>query len=329
MTQWTAQDSAMLYNVKRWGAGYFDISEQGDVMVEDPASGLKVSFADITTMVKTRGLDLPVLVRFPHIIHDRVAHLVSSFADAIAMEEYGGRFTPVYPIKVNQQYRVVKELVAGQKKVLNGHMGLEAGSKPELLAVLAVAEPGCSTIVCNGYKDLDYIRLALVGQRLGHRVYIVLEKSTELHDVLSIAAELGVKPRIGVRARLSTIGKGNWQDTGGPKSKFGLSASEILHTVELLEAQGQLGAFQLLHFHLGSQIANIQDIQIGLREAARFYSELRLLGVPIDIVDVGGGLGVDYEGTASRSSCSMNYTMAEYAKRVVHAFRDAALANDL
>ncbi|MCH8551046.1 MAG: biosynthetic arginine decarboxylase [Natronospirillum sp.] len=326
---WTATDSLHLYNMDRWSAGYFGVTPEGDVAALDPKTGHQVSLPAIITALREQGLSLPVLVRFPHILHDRVHSLVDSFQRAIALENYHGRFTPVYPIKVNQQFGVVREIVRGQKAALDGHMGLEAGSKPELLAVLALSEPGRSTIVCNGYKDRDYIRLALVGQRLGHKVFLVLEKSSELNDVLSVARELGVKPRIGVRARLSTIGKGNWQDTGGPKSKFGLSASEILHTVEQLRQHKVLDSFQLLHFHLGSQIANIQDIQVGLREAARFYSELRLLGVPIEVVDVGGGLGVDYEGTASRSTCSINYSLDEYAKRVVHAFRDAALANDL
>ncbi|MFY0663972.1 MAG: biosynthetic arginine decarboxylase [Natronospirillum sp.] len=329
MTNWTAQDSVALYNVNRWGAGYFDIAENGDVTVKDPDSSSTVSFTRILELVQEKGLELPVLIRFPHILHHRVANLVGSFARAIESEEYEGHFMPIYPIKVNQQRHVVEEIVEGQKRVLDGRIGLEAGSKPELLAVLAVAEPGKSTIVCNGYKDKDYIRLALVGERLGHKVYIVLEKSSELIDVLSIAEELGVEPRIGVRARLSTVGKGNWQDTGGYKSKFGLSASEILRTIEILRSRDKVAAFQLLHFHLGSQIANIQDIQVGLREAARFYTELCTLGMPINVVDVGGGLGVDYEGTASRNVCSMNYSMDEYAKKVVHAFREAAIQNDL
>ncbi len=329
MASWSARDSSELYNVARWGGGYFRIADDGSVEVLDRNSGAHVSFQTLSQRCREAGLQLPVLMRFPHILHDRVRTLVDAFHQGIDYEGYRGHFTPIYPIKVNQQFRVVKELVAGQKAVLDGRMGLEAGSKPELLAVLAIAEPGRSTIVCNGYKDRDYIRLALIGQRLGHQVYIVLEKSSEVDDVLTLARELGVSPRIGVRARLSSISKGNWQDTGGPKSKFGLSASEILNTVDRLRRADALEAFQLLHFHLGSQIANIQDIQIGLREAARFYSELSLLGVPLKVVDVGGGLGVDYEGTASRSACSVNYSLNEYASRVIHAFRDAADRHDL
>ncbi|QEW06004.1 biosynthetic arginine decarboxylase [Nitrincola iocasae] len=329
MADWNASDSLALYNVSRWGAGYFGISEQGDVTVRDTLSGAEVSFADILQMIQARGLELPVLIRFPHILHHRVASLVDSFARAIENEEYQGRFISVYPIKVNQQREVVEAIVAGQRQVLAGNTGLEAGSKPELLAVLAMSEPGKSTVICNGYKDEDYIRLALTGERLGHKVYIVLEKSSELNDVLRVAAELKVQPRIGVRARLSTVGKGNWQDSGGLKSKFGLSASEILKTIEILRSHDQVQAFQLLHFHLGSQIANIQDIQVGLREAACFYAQLRLMGMPVEVADVGGGLGIDYEGTASRSICSMNYTLDEYAKRVVQAFKEVALEHDL
>ena len=329
MTDWSAKESLALYNVERWGAGYFGISEQGDATVRDTVSGAEVSFAEILQMVQARGLELPVLVRFPHILRHRVASLVESFDRAIEHENYQAHFTSVYPIKVNQQREVVEAIVAGQRQVLQGRTGLEAGSKPELLAVLALAEPGKSTIVCNGYKDEDYIRLALTGERLGHKVYIVLEKSSELNDVLRVAKELNVQPRIGVRARLSTVGKGNWQDSGGLKSKFGLSASEILKTIEILRAHDQVQAFQLLHFHLGSQIANIQDIRVGLREAACFYAQLRLMGMPVDVADVGGGLGVDYEGTASRGVCSMNYTLDEYAKRVVQAFKEVAMEHDL
>ncbi|RAU18554.1 arginine decarboxylase [Nitrincola tibetensis] len=329
MSSWSANESLSLYNVKRWGAGYFSIAENGDVTVLDPSTGAEVSFAHIREITHEKGLELPILIRFPHILKDRVAQLVSSFARAIEYEDYQGQFTCVYPIKVNQQREVVEGIIAGQRQALKGYTGLEAGSKPELLAVLALAEPGYSTIVCNGYKDEDYIRLALMGEKLGHKVYIVLEKASELNDVLTIAKELEVSPRIGVRARLATVGKGNWQDSGGLKSKFGLSASEILKTIDILKDNQQTQAFQLLHFHLGSQIANIQDIQVGLREAACFYAQLRLMGLPVEVADVGGGLGIDYEGTASRSICSMNYTLDEYAKRVVQAFKEVSMEHGL
>lgn len=329
MSQWSIQDSLDLYNVPRWGAGYFGINAAGDVTIRDPHSQAITSFAELLPLIQNQGLELPLLLRFPHILKHRVAALVHSFQRAIAQENYSAPFTPIYPIKVNQQREVVHAIMQGQRQVLNGLTGLEAGSKPELLAVLALSTPGQSVIVCNGYKDAEYIQLALMGERLGHRVYIVLEKSSELGEVLRQAKALKVQPRIGVRARLASVGKGHWQDSGGAKSKFGLSASEILKTVEILQEAGQSQAFQLLHFHLGSQIANIQDIQVGLREAACFYAQLRLLGMPIEVADVGGGLGVDYEGTASRNPCSVNYTLDEYAKRVVQAFHQVALEHDL
>ncbi|OZB18033.1 MAG: arginine decarboxylase, partial [Marinobacter sp. 34-60-7] len=232
-----------------------------------------------------------------------------------------GQYTAVYPIKVNQQRRVVEELLAAEPAASAGQIGLEAGSKPELMAVLALAPRQGSVIICNGYKDREYIRLALIGQALGHRVFIVVEKQSELPLILAEAKQLKVSPLIGVRARLATIGKGNWQNTGGEKSKFGLSASQVLDVVETLRQADALDTLQLLHFHLGSQIANIRDIQTGLKECARFYTELRQLGAPIGTVDIGGGLGVDYEGTRSRSSCSMNYSVFEYAYNVVHVLQ--------
>ncbi len=216
---------------------------------------------------------------------------------------------------------MVEELLTTEPAASKGQIGLEAGSKPELMAVLAMSQQPGSVIVCNGYKDREYIRLALIGQTLGHRVFIVVEKKSELPLILEEAERLGVSPLIGVRARLATIGKGNWQNTGGEKSKFGLSASQVLDVVNTLRDAGALHTLQLLHFHLGSQIANIRDIQTGLRECARFYSELRQMGAPVGTVDIGGGLGVDYEGTRSRSSCSMNYSVYEYAYNVVHVLQ--------
>ena len=229
-----------------------------------------------------RDLHLPVLVRFSEILHDRVNSLCRAFNEVAAAEQYQGRYTAVYPIKVNQQRRVVEEILRSEPAASAGQIGLEAGSKPELMAVLALSRRPGSTIVCNGYKDREYIRLALIGRRLGHQVYIVVEKRSELPLILEEARKLKVKPLIGVRARLASIGKGNWQNTGGEKSKFGLSASQVLDVVEQLRQHNALDSLQLLHFHLGSQIANIRDIQSGLKECARFYSELRSLGAPVD-----------------------------------------------
>jgi len=320
-----------VYNIEHWSEGFFDVNAHGEVVLSHGQLSLKT----ISQQLEEQGLNLPVLVRFPNILHDRVKQINSAFADAISMQGYQGGFTSVYPIKVNQQRRVVEELVAGQIKQGQA-IGLEAGSKPELMAVLSMAGSGGAdqqsqqaVIVCNGYKDSHYIRLALLGEKLGHKVYLVVEKLSELDEILSIAQALNVKPRLGIRARLSSIGKGNWQNTGGEKSKFGLSAQQILKVVERLKTLNALDSFQLLHFHLGSQIANIRDIQTGLSECSRIFAELSNIGCDIDVLDVGGGLGVDYEGTRSRSFCSMNYSMAEYASNVVHVFKNTCQANNL
>jgi arginine decarboxylase len=317
---WTVNDAIELYNINRWSEGYFTVNESGDTIVT--CNG-KTSLKDIALAAKAKGLQLPLLVRFPHILHDRVAQITHAFQNAIENEHYQNIYQPLYPIKVNQQRRVVEEIIKGQRLAGAPRIGLEAGSKPELMAVLAEAAKGPATIVCNGYKDEEYIRLALSAEKLGHHVYLVVEKSSEVDWILDVSKQMAVLPRIGVRARLSSVGKGKWENSGGEKSKFGLTASEIIKVTEQLREHNRLDCFQLLHFHLGSQIANIRDIQIGLRECARFYIELRKIGVPIDNVDVGGGLGVDYEGTRSREACSMNYSTQEYANNVVYAFRDA------
>jgi len=317
---WTVNDAIELYNINRWSEGYFSVNESGDTIVN---AANKTSLKDIALAARHKGLQLPLLVRFPHILHDRVAQITTAFANAIESERYQNEYQPLYPIKVNQQRRVVEEIINGQRLAGANRIGLEAGSKPELMAVLAEAAKGPTTIVCNGYKDEEYIRLALSAEKLGHHVYLVVEKSSEVDWILDLSKKMSVLPRMGVRARLSSMSKGKWQSTGGEKSKFGLTASEIIAVAERLKEHNRLDCFQLLHFHLGSQIANIRDIQIGLRECARFYVELRNLNVPVGIVDVGGGLGVDYEGTRSRESCSMNYSTQEYANNVVYAFRDA------
>lgn len=323
------QDANQVYNIRHWGSGYFAVNAAGRVQVQ-PSSARQQQL-DLTLLVeelRSAGLTLPVLVRFPDILQDRVNRLCAAFDRAMENHAYLGGYTAVYPIKVNQQRRVVEELLESQARV-EARVGLEAGSKPELLAVLALSAKNPSTLVCNGYKDSEYIRLALMGERLGHQVYIVVEKPSEVALVLKEARELGVKPRLGVRARLSSLGKGHWQDSGGEKSKFGLAASQILAMVEQLRAADSLDCLQLLHFHLGSQIANIRDIQRGLKECGRFYQELLALDAPIKVVDVGGGLGVDYEGTRSRSVCSINYSMEEYANNVVHAIHQICEANQL
>ncbi|MFG6665869.1 biosynthetic arginine decarboxylase [Halomonas sp. HNIBRBA4712] len=317
-----AQRARRTWNIDQWGSGYFDVDDQGQALVRPLGSDIEgpaLSLNALTRELQNAGLRLPVLVRFSDILHDRVEQLCSAFDAAMQEADYTGGYTAVYPIKVNQQRRVVEEILATAERG-SGRVGLEAGSKPELLAVLALSDAGSSLIVCNGYKDREYVRLALLGEKLGHKVYLVVEKLSELSLILEEARELEVTPRIGLRARLSSVGKGKWQNTGGEKSKFGLTASQILSVVDTLKRENALESLQLVHFHLGSQIANIRDIQRGLRECARFYQNLIALGAPVDTVDVGGGLGIDYEGTRSRSDCSVNYSMREYARNVVNAF---------
>lgn len=323
MAETAASPAHKVYNIAHWSDGYITVNGRGEVeMCPDRGrTEARINLPNLTRSLADAGVALPVLIRFTDILHDRVNKLCGAFNKVTAEQGYQGRYTAVYPIKVNQQRRVVEELVAAEPAASAGQVGLEAGSKPELMAVLALAHQPGSVIVCNGYKDREYIRLALIGQKLGHRVFIVVEKQSELPLILDEAQSLGVSPLIGVRARLATIGKGNWQNTGGEKSKFGLSASQVLDVIDTLKQANALDTLQLLHFHLGSQIANIRDIQTGLRECARFYSELHQLGAPIGTVDIGGGLGVDYEGTRSRSSCSMNYSVFEYAYNVVHVLQ--------
>ncbi|GAA5194103.1 biosynthetic arginine decarboxylase [Ferrimonas gelatinilytica] len=318
---WTVDKALELYNVPYWGRGYFHINSQGNVEVR-PEQGKPDRAIDLAALteqlVSERGAKLPLLVRFPDILQGQVQNLCGAFRGAIEEYGYRGDYLAVYPIKVNQQRSVVNALIAGGGEQL----GLEAGSKGELMAVLAMAQDAAQVIVCNGYKDSEYVRLALIGQKMGYDVYLVIEKMSELELVLQESRKMGIVPRLGVRARLASQGKGKWQSSGGEKSKFGLSAMQILKLVERLRTEGRLDSLQLLHFHLGSQIANIRDIQKGLTECGRFYMELRKLGAPITTVDVGGGLGVDYEGTRSQSSCSVNYSQQEYANNVVYAIGD-------
>ena len=319
MTDWTIDSARATYNIAYWGNGYFDINDQGHVIArpdpQAPHPGI-----DLHTLARefvSHDLTLPVLVRFSGILHHRIDELCAAFAKASDTDGYQGRYTAVYPIKVNQQRSVVEALLShGADRV-----GLEAGSKPELLAVLALSRPN-AVVVCNGYKDREYIRLALIGKQLGHRVHIVVEKLSEVEMVIEEARALGTTPLLGMRVRLASLGAGKWQNTGGDKSKFGLSAAEVLRVVARLREAGMLDALQMMHFHMGSQIANIQHIQTGMGEAVRYYAELQRQGATIRVLNVGGGLGVDYEGTRSRSFCSMNYSVEEYAHNIVHAIKD-------
>jgi arginine decarboxylase len=324
MNDWTIEDARAGYNVTHWSQGFYGIGEAGEVTVSpDPHNpSHKIGLHALAQDMVKAGVALPVLVRFPQILHHRVESLCDAFNQAIKKYEYQSDYLLVYPIKVNQQKTVVEEILASQVSKEVPQLGLEAGSKPELMAVLAMAQKASSVIVCNGFKDKEYIRLALIGEKLGHKVYIVLEKMSELKMVLVEARELGVTPRLGLRTRLAFQGKGKWQASGGEKSKFGLSAAQVLKVVDELKEANMLESLQLLHFHLGSQIANIRDIRQGVSEAGRFYCELRQLGASINCFDVGGGLAVDYDGTRSQSNNSMNYGLTEYANNIVNVLTD-------
>ena len=324
-SQWTVADSRSVYGIRHWGAGFFSINDAGRVEVRPngPDSAPIDLYAQLDGL-RESGLSLPLLVRFPDILQSRVRQLTSAFDAAIERLEYGSRYTALYPIKVNQQEAVVENIIATQ----DVSIGLEAGSKPELMAVLALAPKG-GTIVCNGYKDREFIRLALMGQKLGHNVFIVIEKESEVQFVIEEAARIKVTPQVGLRVRLSSLASSKWADTGGEKSKFGLSAAQILSVVERLKQAKLDQGIRLLHFHMGSQIANLADYRKGFREAIRYYGELRALGLPVDHIDVGGGLGVDYDGTHSRNASSINYDMEDYAATVVDMLKEFCDRQDI
>jgi arginine decarboxylase len=325
---WTIDDARALYNIGGWGAGYFDISAAGHVIVRpDPSHPERtVDLRDLARDLEEQGIQLPVLLRFSDILRSRVETLSERFAAAMREFEYTGQYTTVYPIKVNQQRHVVEEIVRfGQPH----GVGLECGSKPELQAVLGLVEHTEQLIVCNGYKDHEFMRLALMGQKLGHSVFIVIEQLSELDVLLEVADELNVTPMAGVRIKLASEGAGRWAQSGGEKSKFGLSSAELVKLIDRLESLGRLDMLKLIHFHLGSQITDIRFIKSGLAEVARFYAELRSMGVDITHVDVGGGLGVDYDGTTSTNNASVNYTLQEYANDVVYTIAEACREQEL
>ncbi|HEX2290327.1 MAG TPA: biosynthetic arginine decarboxylase, partial [Pseudonocardiaceae bacterium] len=269
---------------------------------------------------------MPLLVRFSDILRRRVEQLCGSFQQAIAENDYKGSYRGVYPIKVNQQRHVVEEIVEFGRPF---GVGLECGSKPELQAVLALNERTDHLIICNGYKDEEFMRLALMGQKLGHQVLIVIEKLSEVEVLLRVAEEMGVEPTAGVRIKLSATGAGRWSETAGEKSKFGLNSAQLVRVIDMLENAGKLDALKLIHFHLGSQIPDIRNIKLAMTEVARYYVELRQLGVGVDYVDVGGGLGVDYDGSRSTSSASVNYSMQEYANDIIYALAEACRENEV
>jgi arginine decarboxylase len=314
--RWSIHDALDLYQVERWSGGYFSINGDGNIIATPRGKDNgQIDLKALVDEIQKRGIQLPLLLRFTDVLRSRIELINNAFTQAIAEYSFQGSYRGVYPIKVNQSRVVVEEVVDFGKQF---HYGLEAGSKPELMAVMALHQDPDALIVCNGYKDDEYIRMALLESKLGPTVVIVVEKPSELDHVHRIGLELGVKPSIGIRARLSSKGAGKWQQSGGDRSKFGLSAEEMLNAVEKLRAWGELDCLKLLHFHLGSQISNIRSIKNGLLEAGRFYVELFKLGCEgLKYIDVGGGLGVDYDGSQTNFASSMNYSVQEYANDVV------------
>ncbi len=319
---WSLDAARELYNIDGWGVGYFDLNNRGHVVVRpDPSQPeLVLDLRELARDLEEQGIQLPVLLRFSDILRSRIETLSERFAIAIREFEYTGGYTTVYPIKVNQQRHVVEEIVRfGQ----HYGVGLECGSKPELQAVLGLSERTDQLIVCNGYKDHEFMRLALMGQKVGHRVFIVLEQLSELDVLLDVASELDVTPTCGIRIKLASEGAGRWAQSGGERSKFGLGSAELVKLIDRLRSENRLEILKLIHFHLGSQITDIRFIKSGLQEVARFYLELRAMGVDISHVDVGGGLGVDYDGTFSTNTASVNYSLQEYANDVIYTIAEA------
>ena len=322
---WNADAARAQYAIAHWGENYFDVDDAGRLIVRPRGAGSKaLALEEIVEAAHAKGSRLPLLVRFADILGDRLARLQGAFAQAMRDWDYTGGYSAIYPIKVNQQHGVVSELA----RAGNDGFGLEAGSKPELMAVLGTAKPN-SIVICNGYKDREYLRLALIGRKLGLRVFIVIEKPSELKPALEEAKALGVEPLFGVRMRLTSLGAGKWQNTGGEKSKFGLTPRQLLTLIDQLKAAQLTQSLQLLHVFMGSQISNVRDIAAGMREATRYFVELCKLGLPIGYVDVGGGLGVDYEGTRSRSACSINYGLDQYASTIVQPLAEACIQHKL
>lgn len=322
MRKWTVEDSSELYNINGWGINYFSINQKGNVDVSPRAKGVSVDLRELIDELQLRDVSTPVLLRFTDILDDRIELMSNCFKSAAEEYKYEGQNYIIYPIKVNQMRPVVEELINHGKKF---NLGLEAGSKPELHAVLAISTSSNSLIICNGYKDEDYIELALLAQKMGKRIFLVVEKLNELTLIATIAERLKVRPNIGIRIKLASSGSGKWEESGGDASKFGLTSSELLEALKFLDTKGLKECLQLIHFHIGSQITKIRRIKSALREASQFYAELYRLGYAVQYVDIGGGLGVDYDGTRSASSeSSINYSLQEYVNDSVYTFVDVS-----
>ncbi len=319
-TPWSIDAARALYNIRRWGAKYYDINEAGHVVARPlQDAGAVVDLTDVIEEAKARGLRFPLLIRFQDILRHRVESLNQAFRTAITEYSYQGRYRGVFPIKVNQLREVVEEILDAGKSY---DFGLEVGSKPELFAGLALQNQMGCLIICNGYKDAEFIKMAMLGIKLGKNVIMVVEKLEELRQIISVSKQIGVEPLIGIRARLLSKGAGRWSDSGGENAKFGLSTAEILEAVEMLKTENLVHCLKLLHFHIGSQVPDILTVKKAVQEAARFYAKLHKMGFPISYLDVGGGLGVDYDGSRSAFDSSINYTLQEYTNDVVFYIGD-------
>lgn len=327
MKKWTIEDSKELYNIKGWGVDYFGVNDKGNVYVTPRQDNVQVDLREVVDELATRHVAAPMLLRFPDILDTRIQTTSACFEKATKEYRYTGDHFIVFPIKVNQMRPVVEEIISHGAKY---NIGLEAGSKPELHAVLATHMDSDSIVICNGHKDQNYIEMALLAQKMGKRVFLVVEKLPELRIIADAAKKLDVRPNLGIRIKLASSGAGKWMESGGDASKFGLNSSELLIALEMLDEMGLRDCLKLIHFHIGSQITKIRRISTALREAAQFYVQLHQMGFAIEFVDCGGGLGVDYDGTrSSNSESSVNYSIQEYINDCVYTFVDAANKNSI
>ena len=327
MRKWRIEDSEELYNINGWGVSYFGINEKGHAYVTPRKDSVQVDLKELVDELSIRNITAPVLLRFPDILDNRIEKTARFFQIAAKEYDYQAEHFIIYPIKVNQMRPVVEEIISHGKKY---NLGLEAGSKPELHAVLATNMDSDSLIICNGHKDQSFIELALLAQKMGKRVFLVVEKLHELSIIAKTANKLGVRPNLGIRIKLASSGAGKWEESGGDASKFGLNSSELLEALTILQEKDMQDCLKLIHFHIGSQITKIRRIQTALREAAQFYVQLHALGFDIKFVDCGGGLGVDYDGTrSSNSESSVNYSIQEYVNDCVYTFTEASDKNQI
>ena len=327
MKKWTIEDSKETYNIKGWGVNFFGVNEKGHVYVSPKKDNVQVDLKELVDELATAHVSAPMLLRFPDILDTRIQSTAACFEKATKQYDFKGDHYIVFPIKVNQMRPVVEEIISHGAKY---NIGLEAGSKPELHAVLAQHMDSDSIVICNGHKDQNYIEMALLAQKMGKRLFLVIEKLPELRIIAETAAKLNVKPFLGIRIKLASSGAGKWQESGGDASKFGLNSSELLTALQLLDEMGLRDCLKLIHFHIGSQITKIRRISTALREAAQYYVQLHNMGFPIEFVDCGGGLGVDYDGTrSSNSESSFNYSIQEYVNDCVYTFTDAANKNGI